>query len=576
MQPTQPQGRLELTWTNKHLRLLAHDDGSYEWIDPADHRIAEVRLLHDAGTIGETTPSSTRAEDNLLIRGDALNALASLAELPEFAKEYLGKVRLAYLDPPFNTQQSWLHYDDALEHSVWLTMMRDRLQQIKRLLDPEQGSIWVHCDDSEQAYLKAMMDEVFGRHSFVANVIWEKADSPRMDARLFSARHDHLLVFRRGDRWTPNPMPMDSKEMTHFDRVGVDGERYRRVLLRKWGANSRRQDRPNLFYPLRAPDGTEVWPIRSDGTEGYWRWSSERYKTNENAIEWVQQSAGWQPYVRQMAREALHRPPETLWRYDEVGSNRQGKAEVKALALTPEPFATPKPERLLERIVRVASSPNDIVLDCFLGSGTTAAVAHKLGRRWVGIERSAETVDVFAKPRLEKVVAGHDPGGITETVGWERGGGFRILDVAPSMFSAVEGTVYLADWATNSALAEATAAQLGFPHEPNPPYAGQRGRSRLAVIDGLVNEAAVRLLAEGLAEGERLVVCGTAVDPAAQPALRELRPGSSVRKIPASILRAYRDVAQRDRTTSRLVGEPPTSDGPTAIPSERTESEAPA
>jgi adenine-specific DNA-methyltransferase len=100
-----------LTWTNKHLRLLAHDDGSYEWIDPADHRIAEVRLLHDAGTIGETTPSSTRAEDNLLIRGDALNALASLAELPEFAKEYLGKVRLAYLDPPFNTQQSWLHYD---------------------------------------------------------------------------------------------------------------------------------------------------------------------------------------------------------------------------------------------------------------------------------------------------------------------------------------------------------------------------------------------------------------------------------------------------------------------------------
>ncbi len=119
------QGRLELTWTNKHLRLLAHEDGRYEWVSPSDYRVAEVRLLDDVTTVGEV--SRDRAQDNLLIRGDALNALRSLARLPEFASEYLGKVKLAYLDPPFNTQQSFLHYDDALEHSVWLTMMRDRL-----------------------------------------------------------------------------------------------------------------------------------------------------------------------------------------------------------------------------------------------------------------------------------------------------------------------------------------------------------------------------------------------------------------------------------------------------------------
>ena len=167
------EGRLELTWTNKHLRLLAHDDGRYEWVPPADYRVAEVRLLHDAGTVGDVHPPEERAQDNLLIRGDALNALTSLIELPEFAREYVGKVKLAYLDPPFNTQQSFLQYDDALEHSVWLTMMRDRFVQIKTLLS-EDGSVWVHCDDSEQAYLKVMMDEVFGRENHAGTIIWQK------------------------------------------------------------------------------------------------------------------------------------------------------------------------------------------------------------------------------------------------------------------------------------------------------------------------------------------------------------------------------------------------------------------
>jgi adenine-specific DNA-methyltransferase len=167
------EGRLELTWTNKPLRLLAHEDGSYERVSPSDHRVADVRLPHDAGTVGEVHGADERAKDNLLIRGDALNALTSLIELPEFAREYAGKVKLAYLDPPFNTQQSFLHYDDALEHSVWLTIMRDRLVNIKTLLSPD-GSVWVHCDDSEQAHLKAVMDEVFSRQCFVATVVWQK------------------------------------------------------------------------------------------------------------------------------------------------------------------------------------------------------------------------------------------------------------------------------------------------------------------------------------------------------------------------------------------------------------------
>lgn len=157
--PARYTGALELTWTNKHLRLLADEDGAYEWVQPSDHRVAEVRLLDNVAAVGETLPDRDRAKDNLLIRGDALNALTSLGTLPEFAAKLAGKVKLAYLDPPFNTQQSFLHYDDNLEHSVWLTMMRDRLVQIKKLL-ARDGSVWVHLDDSEMAYCRVMMDEI--------------------------------------------------------------------------------------------------------------------------------------------------------------------------------------------------------------------------------------------------------------------------------------------------------------------------------------------------------------------------------------------------------------------------------
>ncbi len=173
------EGRLELTWTNKQLRLLAHDDGSYEWVPPSDYRVAEVRLLHDVMSVGEV--SKTRAADNLLIRGDALNALTTLGRLPEFAGEYLGKVKLCYIDPPFNTGQAFTSYDDNLEHSVWLTMLRDRLLQIQQLLAPD-GSVWVHLDDEEVHRFRCVLDEVFGPENFVATVIWQKAYSPRNDA----------------------------------------------------------------------------------------------------------------------------------------------------------------------------------------------------------------------------------------------------------------------------------------------------------------------------------------------------------------------------------------------------------
>jgi hypothetical protein len=198
-----PHGRLELTWTNKHLRLLADEDGGYGWVSPSDYRVAEVRLLDNAATFGVTGADRNRAKDNLLIRGDALNALTSLAELPEFASEYVGKVKLAYLDPPFNTQQAFLDYDDALEHSVWLTMMRDRFRIIRRLLAPE-GSIWVHLDHVESHRCRAVLDEEFGASNFVAEVAWEKAVTPRNNTGKMTVSHDTILVYRKSGRWRLN------------------------------------------------------------------------------------------------------------------------------------------------------------------------------------------------------------------------------------------------------------------------------------------------------------------------------------------------------------------------------------
>lgn len=525
-------GRLELTWTNKDKRLLSYEDGSYVWVPPSDHRVAEVRLLDDAGTVGQVGGQDRRAADNLLIRGDALNALTSLAELPELASEYVGKVKLAYLDPPFNTQQSFLHYDDALEHSVWLTMMRDRLVQVKKLLAPE-GSVWVHLDDAEMAYCRVMMDEVFGRENFVGSVVWKRRNDPRNTAAFLSMDHDTILVYAVDiGKVTTNHLPRSEAMDAAYSNPDSDP----RGPWRRSDLAARNYYSKGL-YPVATPAGKV---ISGPPSGSYWRISPDELRRldEDNRIYWGGDGSS-RPYLKRFLSEVnAGRVPSSVWHPEEVGFVRNGKEEVRALS--GDVFATPKPERLIQRIVHIATNPGDVVLDPFLGSGTTAAVAHKMGRRWVGVERSAETVDTFAAPRLTKVVNGEDPGGITEAAGWTGGGGFRLLDVAPSMFDAAEGSVVIADWASNGKLSEVTAAQLGFDFEPDAPFAGRRGRSRLAVIDGLVNPDVAEVLVDALPDGEVLTLCGTAVDESTGPALRKLRRGSVVRKIPASILADYR------------------------------------
>jgi adenine-specific DNA-methyltransferase len=531
-------GRLELTWTNKHLRLLAHEDGRYEWVPPADYRVAEVRLLDDVSTVGEV--GQHRARDNLLIRGDALNALRSLTRLPEFAAEYVGKVKLAYLDPPFNTQQSFLQYDDALEHSVWLTMMRDRLIQVRELLDPT-GSVWVHLDDGEMAYCRVLMDEIFGRDTFVGTVVWENFYG-RSNAAALSPSHNYLLVYspvgREEWRLFRHLLPREGSARDKYKNPDLDP----RGPWRNGPIFSPEERHTGLMYTIKTPSGRSIKPPAGS----HWRMTEPEFwrLVADGRITFGQTGDG-APAVKLFLTDVQDGlVPRTWWPHTEVGHSQEAKREIQALFPDTTPFATPKPERLIGRIVEIATRSGDIVLDPFLGSGTTGAVAHKMGRRWIGIENEASTIDTYATPRLTKVVRGEDAGGLTESLGWRGGGGFRVLNVASSMFDAGDGMVFLADWMTNGKLAEATAAQLGFAYGVSPPFVGSKGRTRLAVVDGVVNEAVVRILVGALDERERIVVCGTAIDTDARPILRELRPGSTLRKIPAALLNEYRSSGQ--------------------------------
>lgn len=545
------QGRLELTWTNKDQALLWSEDGSYRWLPPSDYRVAEVRLLHDADEVGEVGPAARRAADNLLIRGDALNALTSLARIPEFQREYLGKVKLAYLDPPFNTQQAFDQYDDALEHSVWLTMMRDRLLQIKRLLR-EDGSVWVHLDDAEMAYCRVVLDEIFGRENFVAIVVWQKADSPRNSARQLSVDHDYIAIYSRNPDWQPYRLARTAEADAIYSNPDNDSRG-------PWLPGDPYANKPYALgqFEVNGPTGRTFRPPPGR----FWRTSKERLEElDRDGRIWWGPHGDARPSIKRYLSEVSDLVPRTLWVGEAVGSNRTSKNEMRALFPGIPSFATPKPERLIRRVLEIGSQPGEIVLDCFLGSGTTAAVAHKLGRRWVGVERSADTFSTYAIPRMEKVVAGTDPGGITKAVGWEGGGGFRILDVAPSMFVESGGYVVLAEWAVNGQLAEATAAQLGFEFRYDPPFCGVKGRSVLAVVDGLVTVEVVDLIASRLEETERAVICGTAIAEGADDALKAISSGSRVRRIPASILADYRRSTPRLLRTAATT-EPAASDG---------------
>ncbi len=519
-------GRLTLSWVNKDQALLPDGDGGYEWVERSDPRVTEVHLLHHGDRVGEFVDG---LDDNLLIQGDSYHALHSLVRIPEYAKRYRGKVKLVYIDPPFNTGQAFEHYDDALEHSIWLGMMRERLLLIRELLSPD-GSVWVHLDDAEAAYCRVLMDEIFGRSNFIATAIWKRRNDPRNTATHISADHDFILCYAKNISFSQfNHLPRtDAMDSAYTNTDNDPRGPWRR------GDLAARNYYSKGLYPVTTPSGRVI-----DGppSGSYWRVSAEELSrlNAEGRIYWGPNGDS-RPYLKRYLTEVKGgRVPSSVWHPEEVGFVRNGKEEVRALV--GDVFATPKPERLMHRVLQIATKPGDIVVDCFGGSGTTAAVAHKMGRRWVTVELSAETIAAFTKPRLGKVVAGADAGGITTESEWSGGGGFRVLTVGPSLFERVGSRVLLADWAKGAEFAQAVAAQLGFLYEPDGPFAGLKGRTRLAVVDGTADDVVVQSIVSYLEDNERVMVVAKAVAPGTEQVLRQLSMGSQLLKAPGDLVR---------------------------------------
>lgn len=521
--------RLELTWPNKDKFLLVPRDenGKPVWVERDHPAASEVRLADFTGSYG-TVEDDNPFADNLLFTGDSLDALRVLTEVPEFRREYRGKVKLIYIDPPFNTGQAFEHYDDWMEHATWLSFMRDRLLVIRDLLAPD-GTVWVHLDDAEQHRMRALLDEVFGADGFVATVVWQKADTVRNDARRFSTSHDFIHVYSRERSWAANRLPRTEEVNAVYRNPDNDPRGpWLPVPLQAPGV------RPNSTYVVVSPTtGKEHLPPPG---KCWRRQPDELTELIADGRVYFGRDGNGVPQLKKFLSDAGDLVPDTVWSVKDVGGNRQSKAEIKALFPTGVPFDTPKPERLIERVVHVSTRPGDIVLDCFAGSGTTAAVSHKTGRRWVTVELRSETVQNVTAPRLERVVDG-EQGGVSRAVGWAGGGGFRRVELSSSLYEVTPFGVVLASWATNGRFARAVAGQLGFEFEPDgSPFCGTRGRMRLAVLDGALGVEEVRTICASLAEGERVTVVAKSILPGAEDELTEVSRGSRVRKAPRDVL----------------------------------------
>jgi adenine-specific DNA-methyltransferase len=453
--------KLELTWIGKDVRpklepriLLEDPEKSYD----APNRVTD----HDIFS-------------NRLIFGDNLLALKSLEQ------EFAGTIKCIFIDPPYNTGSAFTHFDDGLEHSLWLSLMRDRLEILRGLLR-DDGSIWITIDDNEAHYLKVLCDEVFGRFNFVANVVWQKKFSPQANAIWLSDSHDHLLVYARNKTaWRPNLLPRtDSADSRYLnpdnDPRGpwTSGDCTISLTGGQRGAQFARTGVSENIYEITTPTGRKLQPTKGR----CWGASKQRYLEllADNRI-WFGKDGNNVPRLKRFLSEVQEGiVAMTIWLRNEVGDNQDAKREVMAFN-SEEVFSTPKPEQLLQRVIRLSSNPGDLVLDSFAGSGTTGAVAHKMGRRWIMVELG-EHCHTHIIPRLRKVIDGSDSGGISEEVNWKGGGGFRYYRLAPSLLEKDKWGNWVINKEYNAAmLAEAICKIEGFTYDPSDTIYWQHGHS---------------------------------------------------------------------------------------------------
>lgn len=509
--PRQRDLKLELTWVGKDHRPRLEPRILLE--DPERNYHAAARVT-DADQF-----------ENMLIFGDNLLALKALAT----DDRVRGKVKCIFIDPPYNTGSAFEHYDDGMEHSLWLGMMRERLELLRELLS-EDGSIWISIDDNEAHYLKVLCDEIFGRQNFVANVIWQKKYAPQNDDKGIASSHDHVFAYAKAKRQLEiNLLPRTEDMDARYSNPDNDPRG-------PWKAENitSKTKAKGHSYPIIGPNGSIHLP--PPGRQ--WAPSLDTFKLWESESRiWFGSHGNNRPSVKRFLSEVQGGyVPLSIWLRTDVGDNQEAKREVRVFNID-NIFETPKPERLMQRIIEIATRPKDLVLDSFAGSGTTGAVAHKMGRRWIMVELG-EHAHTHIIPRLQKVIDGSDAGGISAAVGWQGGGGFRYFRLAPSLIKKDKrGNDIINPEYNPEMLAEACCKLKGFTFAPSESRElwWQQGRSSerdfLYVTTQYMDYAALQDLSEEVGPERTLLVLTKAYDRAG-----EALPNLTIDKIPGSVL----------------------------------------
>lgn len=404
---------IQLTWPNKDLILKASGETSYEWVQPTDSRLFQPLRFESF------TARPLNKQANILAIGDGLDVLEALATQTTALN---GGIRLVYIDPPFNTQVNFRQYNDTMQRSMWLSMMKDRLVAVRALL-AEDASVWVHLDDSEVHRARAVMDEVFGENAFVASVVWQKKTT-RDSRAAFSSNHDTILVYAPSGpkRWKTSRNLLVNDDARLRNRDDDPRGPWTDAPFTAPGYRKAQQ------YDIVTPTGQTLRPPRGRS----WYATEQTYQDllGEGRI-WFPKGGDGSPRLKLFAHQIRGLVPFTVWGASDTGTNDDAKRHLLAMFPDCEVFDTPKPESLLERIIHIATKPGELVVDIFGGSGTTAAVAHKMRRRWIVAERNAQTVLDFMLPRLQQVIDGSDLGGVTDATNWKGGGLFDIVHVSP-------------------------------------------------------------------------------------------------------------------------------------------------
>ena len=363
---------------------------------------------------GEHEVKEIKEDDNFIIKGNNLVALYSLK------KRFAGKVKLIYIDPPYNTGSDSFNYNDKFNHSTWLTFMKNRLEVARELLS-ETGSIWINIDDDEGHYIKVLADNIFGRENFVNTIIWQKKYSPQNDAKWFSDNHDFIHVYAKNkDIWRPNLLSRSEEMNSRYKNPDNDPRG-----VWKPGDLSVKRITEKDIYEIITPSGRKVFPPSGRS----WVLSKIKFEEylSDNRI-WFGENGNNVPSIKRFLSEVTDGViSQTVWTYKEVGHNQDAKKENKNLFDGEAVFGTPKPEKLIQRIIQLSSEEGDTILDFFMGSGTTQAVAHKMKRKYIGIEQM-EYIESVSVERMKKVIAG-EQGGISEDMNWQGGGEFVYCEL---------------------------------------------------------------------------------------------------------------------------------------------------